>query len=76
MLGGQRRADLGEVGGAGRADFHHHAAREVDAQVQAGIEEQRHRRRGQHRRDDQAGEAPAHEADARAVGDDAEAGAQ
>ena len=57
VLGGQRGADLGEVGRSLGADLHDDAAREVDAQVQAGIEEQDDRGGGQDRRDDQAHEA-------------------
>ena len=74
VLGAQRGADLGEIGRALGADLHHHAAREVDAQVQAGVEEQDDRRRGQDRRDDQAHEPAPHEVDAGVVGNQAEAG--
>ena len=40
VLAGERRADLGEIGGTGRADLHHDAAREVDAEIEARVEEQ------------------------------------
>ena len=49
VLGGQRGADLGEIGRAWRAHLHHDAAGEVDAEVEARIEEQHDRRGGQDR---------------------------
>ena len=45
VLGRQSRADLTEIGGPGQPHFHHDAAREIDPQVQPGVEEQHHRSR-------------------------------
>ncbi len=74
MFGAQRGADLGEIGRSLGADLHNHATREVDAQVQARIEEQDDGGRGKDRRDDQAQEPAPHEMDAGVVGNQAEAG--
>jgi len=54
----------------GQAKLDHHTAQEVDAVVQAGIEEQNDRCDAENRRNDQAGEAAPHEFYVGVVGDE------
>src|SRR6185312_7260445 len=75
MLGRERRPDLAEIGRAGGADLHDDAAAEINPEIEARMEEQHDRSSGQDRRDDEAGDPPAHKVDAGAVRNEAEQGA-
>src|SRR5579859_2368079 len=75
VVGREGGADLAEIGGARRSHLHHDAAGEVDALVQAWVEEQDDGGRGQDCGHDEAHVAASHELDLCAVADQAEGGA-